>query len=129
MRLTAKKRVLFPEDPSFQIILPAEIVDVMAHVGAGKAKAAGHYASLKEQLETLKGEAQKATNNDHINICKTTLLQLSKRTNLDEGKAFGGMLKFFSKHLDELDKQKDRDARPEWIMYLRLCTPSLVPWT
>ncbi len=50
MRLTAKERVLFPEDPSLQIILPAEIVDLMAHVGAGKAKAAGHYASLKEQL-------------------------------------------------------------------------------
>ena len=53
-RLSAKKQALFPDD-GLQIILPAEIVDLMAHVGAGKSKAAGHYAVLKEQLETLKG--------------------------------------------------------------------------
>ncbi len=35
---------------------------------------------------------------------------MSKLVNSGEGKAFGGMLKFFSKHLDECDKQKDRDS-------------------
>ncbi len=58
------------------------------------------------------GEAQTATSNEQINICKTTMLQLSRRTNLDEGKAFGGMLKFVRKHLGEFDKQKDRDSTP-----------------
>lgn len=110
-RLTAKKQTLFP-DEDVQIILPAEIVDLMNHVGAGKATAAGHYAVLKQQLDTLKGEAQKATNSEQIKICRTTLAGLSKLVNSGEGKAFGGMLKFFSKHLDEFDKQKDRDSTP-----------------
>ncbi len=47
-----------------------------------------------------------------IKICRTTLAGLNKRVNSGEGKAFGGMLKFFSKHLDELDKQNDRDSTP-----------------
>ena len=46
-RLSEKKQALFPDDAPAQIILPAEIVDLMAHVGAVKAKAAGHYAALR----------------------------------------------------------------------------------
>ena len=67
---------------------------------------------MKQQLETLKGDVQKATCSEQIKICRTTLTGLSKLTNTDEGKAFGGMLKFFAKYLDEFDKQKDRDSVP-----------------
>ncbi len=37
---------------------------------------------------------------------------VSKLVNSGEGRAFGGMLKFFSKHLDEFDRQKDLDSTP-----------------
>ena len=93
-RLSAKKQALFPDD-GLQIILPAEIVELMAHVGAGKSKAAGHYAVLKEQLETLKGDVQKATCIEQIKGARIKLTGLAKLTNTDDGKAFGGMLKFF----------------------------------
>ncbi len=40
--------------------------------------------------------------------------------NSGEGKAFGGMLKFFSKHFDECDKHTDRDSTPRMDHVLAL---------